>query len=68
MKCPKGETVWVLYHNKKGECIFALTSKENTRDWYYLYECADGALKKLGRARTPTELEDKYHVTGQMLR
>ena len=67
LKVPKGEQTWVGYYNRKGERIFLLTSKQNSREWYFLYEvCEDGKLKKLGRAHTPTELEEKYQVAEKM--
>lgn len=67
LKLPKGEQSWVGYYNRSGERIFLLTSKENSREWYYLYEVVDGtALKKLGRAHTPPELEEKFHVVEKM--
>ena len=41
---------------------YILTSK-NTRDYYYLYEVLeDGKIKKLGKAKDPPELEEKYCV------
>ena len=44
-----------------------MTSKKNNRDYYYLYEVApDGSLNKLGRAKTPPDLEAKYHVDEAM--
>lgn len=61
-RIPKGERLWVSYYNKKGELLFSLTSKELSRDWYYLYRIEDGKQTKLGRARTPAELEQKYKV------
>ena len=63
---PKGETVWVGYYNKSGECIFILTSKP-ARDFYFLYEVnSDGSIKKLGKAKEPPELERKFNVHGRM--
>ena len=38
-----------------------MTSKE-ARDYYFLYELVDGKLKKLGKARSPKELEEKFDV------
>lgn len=66
VKYPKGERVWMSYWSRENELLFLLTSKENNRDWYYLYENVDGTLKKLGKARTPPELEEKYHVIERM--
>lgn len=66
MKIPKGEHAWMGYYNKEDELLFLLTSKENDRSWFFLYENRDGELKKLGKAHTPTELEEKYKVTEKM--
>ena len=62
IKVPKGERGWTCYYDKSGECIFLLTSKEKNRDFYYLYEVSGGSLKKLGKARTPPELERQFKV------
>ena len=60
VRYPKGETVWVTYHSSGGSPALFITSKP-ARDFYYLYEVLqDGAVKKLGRAKTPVELEEKY--------
>ncbi len=61
-KYPKGERVWVGYYNKEHELMFILTSKESSREFYFLYELVDGSFKKLGRARSPKELEAKFNV------
>lgn len=61
MRYLRGETVWTGYYNRKRELLFVVTSKP-ARDYYYLYGVENGELKKLGRAKTPTELETKYHV------
>lgn len=66
VKTPKGEIACVGYYNAAGEPVCILTSKP-ARDFYYLYEVnADGSLTKLGRAREPPELEEKYHVYERM--
>jgi hypothetical protein len=63
IKYPKGETVWVSYRTSKGETTHILTSKP-ARDFYFLYEVLpDGKLNKLGKAKTPTELEKKYGLS-----
>lgn len=64
-KYPKGERVWVGYYNAEHELCFILTSKES-REFYFLYELVDGEFKKLGKARTPKELEDKFEVSKRM--
>ena len=65
-KVPKGEIGWVGYYNRSGKLIFVLTSKEKDRSWYFLYEVNGNTMKKLGKAHTPPELENKYHVLEKM--
>ena len=62
INCPKGEMVWVRYCLRDGTTKFLLTSKKQNRDYYYLYEVVEGKLVKLGRARTPPELEKKFDI------
>lgn len=65
-QCPKGEEVWVIYANASGIPVCVLTSKPS-REYYFLYEVSsDGKLKKLGKAKEPPELEDKYSVRARM--
>lgn len=62
IKYPKNETVWVSYRTSNGDVTHILTSKQ-TRDAYFLYEVLpDGSLNKLGKAKSPTELETKFKV------
>lgn len=35
-KYPKGEIRWVGYHNKAGELLYIMTSKEKDREFYFL--------------------------------
>ena len=63
---PKGEIVWTGYYNRSDELLFIVTSKE-TREFYYLYELVDGEFKKLGKAKTPSELEQRFRVKERML-
>lgn len=58
---PKGERVWVGYYTKGHNLLFIMTSKE-PRDFYYLYELIDGNFQKLGRAKSPQELEEKFEI------
>lgn len=60
IKIPKGETVWAEFLSK-GKPRFIITSKQ-LRDWYFLYEVNGEELKKLGKARTPPELEERFKV------
>ena len=57
LKYPKNERVWTGYYNKDDELLFIMTSRENDRSWYFLYENRDGEFKKLGKAHSPAELE-----------
>ena len=60
-KYPKGERVWGGCYNQAHELKFIITSKES-RDFYYLYELVDGEFRKLGRSKSPKELEEKFEV------
>ncbi len=55
---PKTERVWVTRKTAKGE-TFYITSKE-TRDCYFLYKEENGKAVKLGKAKSPLDLEEKY--------
>lgn len=55
---PKTERIWLKRINEKGE-TFYITSKEN-RDHYYLYKTNNDKAVKLGKAKSPLELEQKY--------
>lgn len=59
IKYPKDERVWVSYRSSDGELKYIITSKQ-IRDCYFLYELVDGAFKKLGKAKTPILLENKF--------
>lgn len=65
-KYPKGERAWVGYYDINHELRFIVTSKES-RDYYYLYAYTDGEFKKLGKARSPKELEEKFGVNKILL-
>lgn len=62
---PKGETAWVGYYNRSGTLLFIITSKP-ARDWYFLYELVGDKFKKLGKAKEPPELIEKFHVEERM--
>ncbi len=59
---PKGEMAWLGYYTTAHDLRFLITSKINSRDFYFLYEVVGGALKKLGKSRSPKELETKFEV------
>lgn len=53
--------MWTTYYSS-GDPVFVITSRP-ARDYYFLYEyIASGNLKKLGKAKSPTELEEKYKI------
>ena len=60
-KLPNGEVAWTRYCNKNGDTVFVVTSKP-TREFYMLYERVDGGYVRLGRAKSPGELETKYEA------
>lgn len=61
----RGKRVWTSYYNSSHELLFIITSKP-TRDFYFLYEVVDDAFKKLGKAKSLVELEEKFRVNERM--
>lgn len=62
IKVPKGEKVWVSYLTSDKRPKYIITSKLS-KDYYYLYEVNNsGEIKKLGRAKSPNELENAFEV------
>ena len=59
---PKGERPWVAYYAQDHTIRYLITSKTTSRDAYYLYEVTGEMLKKLGKGKTPRELEDKFSI------
>lgn len=55
---PKTERIWVKRITEKGETYY-ITSKD-TRDYYFLYKMDGDKAIKLGKAKSPLELEQKY--------
>ena len=61
IKVPKGERLWVTYEDDDKTPRYVVTTKGFLRDYYYLYSVSeDGSLKKLGKDKSPIELEGKY--------
>lgn len=67
LKYPKGERIWVRCLNQAHELKFIITSKEVSRDFYFLYKLVDGEFRKLGRSRSPKELEEKFEVDKKLM-
>lgn len=55
---PKNEKIWVKRITEKDE-TFYITSKE-ARDYYFIYKYENGKATKLGKAKSPLDLEEKY--------
>ena len=61
---PRNEMPWIRYC-AAGETRYILTSKED-RSAYFLYEIADGKPVRLGKAKEPPELVEKYGVMDRL--
>ena len=57
---PKNERIWVTIQDKNKKNCHVITSKEDNRSMYYLYDCEDGNIEKLGHGRSPIELENQW--------
>ena len=55
---PKTERIWVKRISSRGD-IYYITSKD-VRDYYFLYKEENGKAIKLGKAKSPLDLERKY--------
>lgn len=56
---PSGEIVWMQYRDAAGVLTHFLTSKPD-RSQYYIYAVTGDTYKRLGRGRSPPDLETKY--------
>ena len=65
VKCPKGEDSCVTYYGPDGNPLFRLTTKPSTGH-FFLYEFTASGLVRLGKGRSPLELEEKYDVRKRM--
>ena len=61
MNIPKNELAWVRYFDRSGKQRFLLTSSRS-RELFYLYDISSGSLEKLGKDKSPTRLEERFHV------
>lgn len=55
-KIGRNEVVWLSGRDVNGNALYTITSNTD-RTWYYIY---DKDNNKLGKAKTPTELEEKH--------
>ena len=51
----KGERIWVTQTTKSGN-IYYITSKEFDRNVYYLYRLKGDRVVKIGKSKSPNEL------------
>ena len=56
---PKSEKIWVKRISEGGG-LYYTTSKIDDRSYYYLYKITDGKAVKIGKSKSPAELEEKY--------
>lgn len=56
---PRTERIWVQYTVSNGN-VYYITSKENDRSYYFLYKMENNKAVKLGKAKSPLDLESKY--------
>jgi len=63
---PKSEIPAVRYLNKDGIPIYLIT-RNSVGDQFFLYEIVGkDDYKKLGKSKSPVELEEKYKITEKM--
>ena len=55
------EKTWTIYYNRKNEPMFAITSTE-IRDKYFLYQNDGGSWKKIDKASSPVDFEQKHSI------
>lgn len=56
---PKSEHIWTMHTTSNGD-VFYTTAKENDRSMYFIYKMIDGKAVKLGKNKSPLELDRKY--------
>lgn len=59
MKYPPGEIIWVTKINEQQKISHIITSKPS-REFYFIYELRGGTFVKLGKAKSPLDLEKKF--------
>ena len=56
---PKTEKVWTHIFTAGNDEYF-ITSRDSSREFYYIYKLSEGKAVKLGKSPSPSELEEKY--------
>lgn len=58
IQIPSNERVWMQIRTRHG-AVYYVTSKDD-RQFYFLYKEENGVVEKLGKSKSPKELEEKY--------
>ena len=56
---PRTERIWLTRLTESGETYY-ITSKESDRNMYFLYRVDGDKAVKIGKAKSPADLEEKY--------
>lgn len=62
----KGERELVEYWNKKEDRVVGLCTTNEREDAFYFYEFDGRDYKKIGRCRSPVEIEIKFNLRERM--
>ena len=65
VKYPRGEDVCVTCYDKDSNPLFLITEK-TLQELYFIYEFTGDGLVKLGKGKSPSELEKKFNVRERM--
>lgn len=57
-RLPPSETLWLTVLSQSGD-VFYITSKQ-TRDVYYIYQQHQNGVLRMGKGKSPDELEKKW--------
>lgn len=64
---PADEVGKVGYYDRNGNCLFVITCKRNSTEYYYLYEAQkDASLKRIDKSKDPHSLVLRHHVEEAM--
>ena len=53
----------LIKSGEKAVAQYVITTKQNDTSWCYLYKFENDKLIKMGRAKTPPELEEQFTLT-----
>lgn len=54
----KNERIWATIKSSNG--VFYITSKNDSRDMYYIYKEENEKAVKIGKGKNPLDLERRY--------